>query len=236
MTREQLASALAAPLPGATAQYQMAPAHRPGPEASNYPPADARRAAVLILFYPDENHTHENSAGEGGDPRKLSPEGSLLSASYRIPMMLRPARTGPHSGQISFPGGAYEKNHDRDLRETALRESEEELGIRPANVEVLGALSNLYVAPSGYLVTPYVGWSERRPEFVLDPREVDQVLEIPVAHLIDPAHRKQEIRELKWGLTNVPYFSFPEHETEHKIWGASAMMLAELLAVLTVLD
>ena len=148
-------------------------------------------------------------------------------------MMLRPARSGPHSGQVSFPGGAHEAQ-DADLRETALRESEEELGIRPADVQILGALSNIYVRPSRYLVTPYVGWSDRRPDFVPEPGEVAGILEIPFAHLNNAQNRRSEERELGGQKIMVPYFSYYDEIAQHeyKIWGASAMMLGELLATL----
>ncbi len=204
MIREQLRRALSSPLPGAAAQYTMAPDHRPGPEIGLSSPEDAKLAAVLILFYPhpDDETVH-------------------------IPMMRRPDNTGPHSRQISFPGGAYEE-HDSDLRETALRESEEELGIRPADVEVLGELTQLYVPPSGYLVSSYVGWSDRRPDFVPDPREVDEILEIPVDIFLDATNRAYEHREMPRGRTKVPFFKFQQD----KIWGASAMMLGELTALL----
>ena len=196
----------------------MAPGNRAGPEVTLNPPANARPAAILILFYP-----HENSGRE------------LLN----LPMMLRPERTGPHSGQISFPGGAHEAL-DENLQATALRESEEELSIRPHDVQVLGQLSPLYVPPSGYLVSPYVGWSERRPDFVPDPREVDRILEIPLTHLLEPANRQSETREFGRGPIQVPYFSFSETgaegSREYKIWGASAMILAELLAIMQELD
>lgn len=217
-----LSRAVAGPLPGSAAQYEMAPAHRAGPEITSNPPAEARHAAVLLLLYP----------GAGPDSAALP---HISHEHLHIPMMLRPARTGPHSGQISFPGGAREA-HDEDLQATALRESEEELSIRPHDVQVLGQLSQLYVPPSGYLVSPYVGWSERRPDFVPDPREVDRILEIPLAHLLEPANRQSETREFERGPIQVPYFSFSESDEEgpgeHKIWGASAMILAELLAIL----
>ncbi|MEQ9365377.1 MAG: CoA pyrophosphatase [Leptospirales bacterium] len=217
-TIASLARAVAGPLPGPAAQYQMAPGHRAGPEVTANPPQNARLAAVLILLYIKDAQTAPGSPGD-----------------FHIPMMLRPARTGPHSGQISFPGGAREL-HDPDLAATALRESEEELSIVPADVRIVGALSKIYVPPSGYLVSPYVGWSMRRPDFIPDPREVDQILEIPLAHLLDPANRASEERDTQWGRTRVPYFSFSENEREHKIWGASAMILSELLAVLRQIE
>ncbi len=192
----------------------MAPGHRPGPEVSLQPPADAKLAAVLLLLYPADDAVSSTP----GEP-----------ALY-VPMMKRPPRTGPHSGQISFPGGAHEPE-DADLEQTALRESEEELGILPTNVRILGRLSQLYVPPSGFLVSPYVGWSDTRPDFQPDPREVDRVLEIPLAHLMASDTRRSEERDWPGGPSTVPFFHFAEPDREHKIWGASAMMMAEFLAV-----
>lgn len=192
----------------------MAPGHRPGPEVNLQPPVDAKLAAVLLLVYPADS------------PQIASADETRLY----LPMMKRPPRSGPHSGQISFPGGAHEAE-DAGLEQTALRESEEELGIQPADVRVLGRLSRLYVPPSGFLVSPYVGWSDARPNFRPDPREVAAVLEIPLAHLMAPETRQSEERERPGGASTVPFFQFTEPDREHKIWGASAMMMAEFLAI-----
>lgn len=228
MNPAQLQTALAAPLPGTAAQYSMAPGYRPGPEAMPQAPESARRAAVLILFYRGEAAQDANEAGapEANEPH--APGDAPCRHPLHLPMMLRPDRSGPHSRQISFPGGAREAG-DADLSATALRESEEELGIRPEDVRILGRLTEIYVAPSAYLVTPYVGWSDRRPDFVPDPREVDAILEIPLRHLRDPANRRDDEKvDTRYGRLPVPCFAFGEH----RIWGASAMMLGELLAVL----
>lgn len=224
----QIAHEINRQLPGSAAQYRMAPGNRAGAEVNLNPPDDARLAAVLILFYPVLSPRSDTETNRPAQP------GTRL----HIPMMIRPARTGPHSGQISFPGGAHE-SVDENLQETALRESQEEMGIHPANVHVLGTLSKIFVPPSGYLVTPYVGWSEARPNFVADPGEVEQILEIPVNHLLEPGNRKSEERDTKWGRTQIPFFAFQQNgtnATEHKIWGASAMILSELLTILDGLD
>lgn len=189
-------------LPGADAQYEMAPDHRAGPEATFHPPADARVAAVLILIY------------------------EHVDGLY-IPMMQRPPNTGPHSRQISFPGGAFE-NTDPDLIYTALRESAEEMGIEPERVRILGQLSRLYVPPSNYLVYPFLGWSRERPNFRPDPVEVEEVLEISLTDLLDRSNRQKEERLHKGSSIQVPYFAI----NGRKIWGASAMMMSELLAIL----
>jgi 8-oxo-dGTP pyrophosphatase MutT (NUDIX family) len=109
--------------------------------------------------------------------------------------------------------------------ETALREAAEELNIAPAEVRVLGELTPLYIPPSDYCVYPVVASAERRPDFRPSLREVAEVIEVPLDHLLDT----RNIRREKWPLrgidVTVPFYFF----REHKIWGATAMVLAELL-------
>ena len=131
-----------------------------------------------------------------------------------------------HAGQISFPGGRLEPG-DRDAVAAALRETEEEIGLRPEFIEVIGKLPD-HVVISGYRVTPVVGLVRPGFELVLDPQEVFATFEAPLRHLLDPAthaRRSQQIGgevletfELPWG--------------EHNIWGATAGMLLTLIEVL----
>ncbi len=198
---QELAQALATPLPGKEAQYRMAPRPRPGSERWDAPPGDARVGAVMALFYPHQ--------------------GALT-----LPLILRATYDGAHSGQISFPGGGMEAM-DADVTATALREAYEEIGVPPDQVQVLGQLSTLNVTPSNYVVTPVVGWIDHRPAFHADPYEVARILEIPLAHLLDPANFREEEWQLRNRRAMVPYFSV-QGQT---VWGATAMMLSELLAV-----
>lgn len=132
-----------------------------------------------------------------------------------------------HAGQVSFPGGKSEP-HDASLVETALRETEEEIGLERGLVEVAGQL-DIYETRSGFEVTPVVGLVE--PSFALrpDPREVADVFEVPLAFVLDPANHQRDTRELE-GLTRVFYvLPYPDRY----IWGATAGILVNLYEVLS---
>lgn len=197
----QLRHDLRQPLPGRDAQYQMAPRPRPGGEFADAPHADARHGGVLALLYPHD-------------------------AQVFLPLILRPTYPGVHSGQIGFPGGGYEPADD-DLTATALRETYEEIGVHASRYTVLGHLTTLYVSPSNYLVQPTVGWIDYRPEFNLDPYEVAALIEAPLLTLLNPSARRTEPWTLRGREVEVPYFAVDEHA----IWGATAMMLNELLTL-----
>jgi 8-oxo-dGTP pyrophosphatase MutT (NUDIX family) len=190
------------PLPGQAAQLQMAPYPRPlDSAADDQPRPDTRRGGVLVLFYPQ----HER---------------------IFLPLILRPMYNGVHSGQVGFPGGGREAG-DNDLSATALREAYEEIGVSPNAVTVLGSLSPLYVFASNYLVFPTVAWAQQRPNFRIDPYEVAQLLEVPLEDLLNEQNRRTETWQLRGRVANVPFFDIHGQ----KIWGATAMMLSELLTV-----
>jgi len=191
------------PLPGADAQYKMAHAVRRSEES---PPAHARNAGVLALFYP--------KAGQ-----------------WYLVLIERQSHNPDdrHRGQISFPGGRYEPG-DGHLRNTALRETEEEVGVEAGTVNVLGSLTELYIPVSNYLVHPYVGYVDYHPSFRPEEKEVKSIIEIPLDHLQQPCNIR--LTDMKISehivLKEVPYF-----DVEGKIvWGATAMMLSELLEVI----
>jgi 8-oxo-dGTP pyrophosphatase MutT (NUDIX family) len=131
-----------------------------------------------------------------------------------------------HRGQISFPGGSMDPGEDAVA--AALREADEELGVQPASVIVLGQLSPLYIPPSGFCIYPIVAYTPRRPDFNANVSEVAEVLEVPLSHLVKPATRCEETWEIRGAPVRVPYYAF---ET-HKVWGATAMVLCELLSLL----
>lgn len=152
----------------------------------------------------------------------------LLLFPYRhelhICLIRRPSTMKNHAGQIAFPGGKREKE-DADLIQTALREAHEEIGIDPASLEVLGRLSPVYVEVSSFVITPVLAWMEEKPEIRQDAHEVDEVLLISLERLA-----KQEIRchrelETRTGILCVPGFEIDGSF----IWGATAMILAELI-------
>lgn len=138
----------------------------------------------------------------------------------------RTDRLESHSGQISFPGGSMDAGEDAIA--TAKREALEELGVQPGSIEVLGQLSPLYIPPSGFCVFPVVAWTPVTPAFTPSEEEVAEVLQVPVRHLLLPATRCEEMWDLRGARVRVPYYAVGQH----KVWGATAMVLCELLSLL----
>lgn len=133
-----------------------------------------------------------------------------------------------HRGEISFPGGSRDPG-DADLAATALRETDEELGIAPWHVEVLGALPVVFAGPSNFAVTPFVGWlGEGMPVVVPSPAEVAEVIYAPLAALDDPAIHHTEI----WQRFGQPHLLHFYDFGQYRIWGATGRMLHALLALL----
>ena len=191
---EMLKKSLEGPLPGTRAQEIMATAGR-----HLFPPVrNPEDAAVLLLIYP-------------------------LEGTTGIVFIKRNDYDGPHSGQVSFPGGRREEG-DRSLKETALRETFEELGIA-GEIEVLGRLTKVDIQVSNFRVTPYVAFTPQRPIFDPDPSEVQYVIECTLEHLLEPATRDAEKWSLNGQEVEVPFYRVGDE----KIWGATAMMLAEFL-------
>lgn len=126
-----------------------------------------------------------------------------------------------HRGQISLPGGARHK--EESLEATALRETTEELGIALDRVRVLGRLTPLYIPPSNFCIYPTVAFVPEAPSFRPQPDEVAEVIEAPLDALLDPAAAKRETRVFEGRTMRVPFYGLGEH----KIWGATAMVLAE---------
>jgi 8-oxo-dGTP pyrophosphatase MutT (NUDIX family) len=132
-----------------------------------------------------------------------------------------------HSGQISLPGGTIEPGETPE--DAALREAWEELDVNPQSVEVVARLSRLYIPPSNFCIQPVVGYTPGRPAFRPAPVEVAEVIEEPLGHLLDANTCTSEIWELRGLQVNVPYYRIGPH----KVWGATAMVLCELLALVS---
>jgi 8-oxo-dGTP pyrophosphatase MutT (NUDIX family) len=131
-----------------------------------------------------------------------------------------------HSGQVSFPGGRAEA-HDPSAEFTALREAQEEIGLAPERVEIIGRLPD-YRTRTGFRVTPVVGLVAPPLELTPDPNEVDEIFEVPLDFLLDPANRQRHTRELQG--RSVGFYVF-EHGGR-TIWGATAGMLVNLYRML----
>lgn len=195
-----LESSLKLPLPGVKAQFRMVPPTRP-----EYPPLDFSRVkygAVLALLFPDKGHP-------------------------RITFILRQNYNGVHSGQISFPGGGFEEG-DEDFEKTAIRETFEEIGVPQKEIKILGALSQLYIPPSNFLVQPFVGFIRERPVYRPDIKEVKEVFDISVDELLDEKSFQTKPIQTKAKLIEVPCFV----AQNRMIWGATAMILNELLEII----
>ncbi len=228
----RLAAALRQPLPGLSAQMGMAPDPRPGTERIFDPDLDCRRAGVLVLLYPskgealqDESIVAESRALHGISTATACNGGT--TSPLHIVLTRRTDAVDTHRGQISFPGGSTEPGEDAVC--AALREAWEELGIDPAKLNVLGELSPLYIPPSGFCIYPVVAYSTARPDFVPNPGEVAEVLEVSLAHLLDSATRGEEIWPIRGLDVRVPFYRVGHH----KVWGATAMVLCELLSLLS---
>lgn len=190
-------------LPGRDAQARMMGRVKNMPETI---PGNARPSAVLCLLFPVDEALH-------------------------ILFMKRREDKTAHSGQVSFPGGSYEQD-DADYKATALREAQEEVGIMSSEVEILGALTSLYIPVSNFNVYPFVGYAKQRPEYNLSRAEVSYVFEVPITTLFSP-----EVKSIKEVISPaVPDVRFavnayvPDGTTI--IWGATAMILSELEHVL----
>lgn len=189
-------------LPGTDVQWQMASSDRFVKNFPRIPGEDARVAAVLVLFYP-ENGT-----------------------VYTV-LMQRPDYNGVHSGQISFPGGKKEPG-DNDVIQTALREAHEETGIDPSKVIILGMLTPLYIPVSNMIVTPVTGWISEKPLSNYKSDEVVFLIEADLKTLLDPSIIKSKPFEIRGELVDIKYFDY----RGNTIWGATAMILHELLFII----
>ncbi|MFN8525817.1 MAG: CoA pyrophosphatase [Chloroflexota bacterium] len=173
------------------------------------PDPDGRTAAgVLLLVYP---HTHPDYGAE-------APHLVLTRRTDHLPR---------HRGQISLPGGRLDP-HDPSLLATALRETHEELGVHPSLVTVLGRLQPVLITASHYVITPFVATASQRPSFAPAHGEVAEVIDVPLAHLLDPATLQEEVWDLRGAERLVSFFRY----REHKIWGATARVLGQLIELI----
>lgn len=192
-------------LPGIEAQFKLAPKLRLNYNAKKIKANDPKIAAVLALFYPNQNN-----------------EVTLL-------LTKRANYNGTHSGQISFPGGKVEQS-DLNLKQTALRETYEEVGIIDEDIEVIREFTEVYIPPSNFLVTPFIGIIYNKPVFKVN-SEVAKIIEVPFSKLIDETSIGSiKITNSYMKETSVPCFKIDDSI----IWGATAMILSEIREVLKI--
>ena len=202
MTLEALKDKLHAPLPGISGQQEMMPSYRKAVSLEDIAPLKPRKAGVIIHIF------------QG--PQEVE-----------VLYMKRPAYDGTRSAQISFPGGEVE-DIDEDLMATAFRECEEEVNLKPSEQEFFRAMSWLYIPPSNFYVEPFITLGTSSPKVELDPREVDRVFSIPLSKLIDGSLVQKTTINSTYGTLLVPAY----HWDGEIIWGATAMMTSELVALL----
>ena len=165
----------------------------------SYTENEPKNAAVLILVYPKNHIAH-------------------------LALIVRNTYPGVHSSQISFPGGK-EELEDETLEFTALRETEEEVGVQMNKVKIIRQCSKIYIPPSNFLVTPYLGFSNENLQFIPNPEEVQRVLELPIHQLLDD----KTIVQTKMTTSYATDIDVPAFLVENfLIWGATAMILNEL--------
>ena len=143
-----------------------------------------------------------------------------------VALTLRAEHLGKHAGQVSLPGGAVDAGES--FEEAALREAREEIHLDTSPVRVLGRLSPIDIPVSGFVLHPVVGVHRARPKLWPNPDEVEQVLEVSIDALSEPTRQGRLTREWKGTSYDVPYFEVGEQ----RVWGATAMVLAEFLTVI----
>lgn len=193
-------------LPGSQAHGQMSSIERKQ-RVAVADRSTARHSAVLMMLYEKEGEWH-------------------------IPLIRRPHYDGVHGGQMALPGGKKE-DQDASLQHTALRETHEEVGVILPESHVIGSLSELYIPPSNLLVTPYIALAPAPPTFTPDPREVAGIFEMPLSDFFNPNNRKEKsVTVLGKHRLKVPAF----YIQEQTVWGATAMMINELIHLIEELE
>lgn len=161
----------------------------------------AKKAGVMALFYPNSN-----------------------DETYLV-LILRKTYKGVHSAQVGFPGGKYEDDDQNDMMQTAIRETEEEIGVPRADIEVIKTMSPIYIPPSNYMVHPFIGISNCYLSFVKQDEEVEAIIEVKLTDFLNDDNTLNTSVPTSLGVDlEVPAFKF----NGHVVWGATAMMLGEI--------
>ncbi len=190
-------------LPGMSAQDKMSPISVFDDMYKNSKTKDVNIGSVLIIFY-------------------------SINKQLYFPLIERTKNVKYHSKQISFPGGKFEVN-DNNLSYTAIRETKEEIGLIPSNLELLGSLTKLYIPASNFEITPFVAIHENKPDFKLNKKEVDNLIEVPLKKILDKRNIFKKKMKLSIGKTlDCPFYNL----NGYIVWGATAMILSELSIIL----
>ncbi len=197
--------ALKKPLPGYLAHAELAPYRKSNEHyLRNIKP---KLASTLVLLFPDENNI------------------------LHFVLIKRPQYSGVHSNQYALPGGKKEGNEDKE--ETALRETQEEIGIQRDKIQIIGKLSEIYVPPSNFLIFPFIGYCSSIPLFIADQNEVDEIIEIQLDELfkndvIKITNKSIVHKGQKFNLS-VPFLDLNGRD----VWGATGAILNELKVILS---
>ena len=192
-------------LPGEASHYKMAPIERLKElTKQSLKKNKAKRASVMVLFYP-------NKAGE-----------------THLALILRKTYKGVHSAQVGFPGGRQEVS-DLSSKHTALRETQEEIGVLQEDIRVLKKLTQIYIPPSNFFVEPFIGTCDKTPQFVLQQTEVEALIEVKISDLLDDGIYCTRRLSTSYATDiEVPAYIL----NTHVVWGATAMMLSEVRELL----
>lgn len=184
-------------LPGYESQQRMEPSVRADLLGNTLPNQATRKSAVLILLYPADH-------------------------GLNFVLIKRQTYDGPHSGQMSLPGGKFDDT-DQTLDGTALRETYEEVGVEPGQVRLLGRLTELYIPVSNMVVQPFVGFTPQKPVFTPNLQEVEYIVEVPLTDLLAEANKSVRVISSHGRPITAPHYNL----NNEMIWGATAMILSE---------
>lgn len=202
LLREQLQL----PLPGKKAQLLMVPEIHRNNDSYGICDEYAKKAGILILLFSRNN-------------------------SIKTILIKRTEYDGVHSKQISFPGGKHE-SLDKSLFHTACREAHEEIGIPCSEIELLGKISELYIPPSNFLVSPYIAFTDISPTFKGDPSEVESIIEIDLNSFLNS---KTIVEKEVYSANNKPIVAPCFYINGYIIWGATAMIISEFITIIKTL-
>lgn len=196
-----LKHALLGELPGINAHSKMLPPGRRLKQLE-HELSSVKLSSVLVLLFPDKD--------------------KIYTCLTR-----RPSTMKYHPGQISFPGGKVEKD-DASAEMAALREAQEEVGIDPSLIEILGKLSDFYLEISRFSIQPFLAWTDNRPEFTVNTDEVEELILFPVSDFVENEIIQETELQTMTGILPIKYFPY----NGQVIWGATAMILAELMEIM----